>query len=337
MFALPADYNYELTDTTSWVYPDDRPVVSDALHSSDALQRGFEIEYRVIRLDQKIIWVRHVRKVMKDNEKIVRSVNSFVDITEQKHAELEIMAAREQEIANIAATQTKDKFFASMAHELRTPLNAISNYAQLMTEDLADTEHADPREIIKDAQKIANASEYLRLLVDNILDMSKVSAGMLDLYYSDSDIVDIVDHVEPIIRPLAERKGLELRINLYDDRKVPIKIDKLRVNQILINLLSNAVKFTTHGHVCLEIKINGRLVDCSIIDTGLGMDSDELQSLFAEFRQASADTATKFGGSGLGLALSRKLARLMSGEIVANSTKGSGSTFSFQFPREPSV
>jgi signal transduction histidine kinase len=245
--------------------------------------------------------------------------------------ELEIQAAREQEIASQAAYMAKDRFFASMAHELRTPLNAISNYAQLLGEELADTDQMDPATIIKDANRIASAAEYLRSLVDNVLDMSKISTGMLDLYYSPASVLDVVNHVSPIINPLAAKKGISFNVEMPDGN-AQVQIDKLRVNQVLINLLSNAIKFTEKGHVTLTIQMAGSEIIFKIQDTGIGMSSSELAMLFQEFKQASAETAAKHGGSGLGLALSQKLATLMGGNITVESTQNLGSTFQFTMP-----
>jgi adenylate cyclase len=256
------------------------------------------------------------------------TVAVYSDITELRQQNLELEKARElSEVAN----RTKSQFLANMSHELRTPLNAIIGYSEILQEDAADS---DQEQLVPDLKKIEGAGRHLLGLINDILDLSKVEAGKMDVFIEDIDIASLLDEVKSIITPLAAKNGNELALRLAAHIG-SMRTDRTKVKQCLLNVLSNASKFTQGGKLTVEVKrleADRPTVQITISDTGIGMSEEQLGRLFQAFSQADASTTKKFGGTGLGLAITRHFCRLLGGDISVVSRVGEGSTFTIVIP-----
>jgi two-component system, NtrC family, sensor kinase len=228
------------------------------------------------------------------------------------------------------ASRHKSEFLANMSHELRTPLNAIIGYAELLQEECEDLGQQD---FLPDLGKIHSAGRHLLTLISGILDLSKVEAGRMTMYLEDFDIATLIREAEAIVRPLVEKNGNTFGIDCPDDIGV-MHADLVKVRQVLFNLLSNSAKFTEGGSITLTVRKHAEdaTVTFAIRDTGIGMTEDQVGRLFEAFSQANAETSRKYGGTGLGLALSREFCRMMGGDITVVSEAGAGSTFTVTLP-----
>jgi signal transduction histidine kinase/CheY-like chemotaxis protein len=254
------------------------------------------------------------------------TVAVYSDITELRRHNLELEQARE---LSEAANRTKSQFLANMSHELRTPLNAIIGYSEILQEDAAD---GGQEQLVTDLKKIEGAGRHLLGLINDILDLSKVEAGKMEVFIEEVDIPSLLEEVGAIIRPLVAKTGNTLEIRLATEVG-NIRTDRTKVKQCLLNVLSNASKFTQNGKLTLEIKRTDRaMVQMTISDTGIGMNPEQLNRLFQAFSQADASTTKKFGGTGLGLAITRHFCRLLGGDISVASRVGEGSTFTIVIP-----
>jgi signal transduction histidine kinase/CheY-like chemotaxis protein len=266
------------------------------------------------------------------------TVTTWSDITplKQREAELADLVQR-LEVARdeaMEASRTKSSFLANMSHELRTPLNAIIGLTELLSDNTArfGTEKA-----LEPLRRVRRAGRHLLELINDILDLSKIEAGRMDLTLESVAIGTVVEEVLGTARPLAEQNNNALELDCPDGMG-SVYADTMRLRQVLLNLLSNACKFTKGGVVRLRIaraeESGQRWIDFAVSDTGIGMTEEQLGRLFQEFGQADASTARQFGGSGLGLVISRRLCRLMGGDVTATSAPGEGSTFTVRLPRE---
>jgi len=229
------------------------------------------------------------------------------------------------------ASRHKSRFLANMSHELRTPLNAIIGYSEMLQED-AQERHDTP--LVHDLQKIVGSGKHLLGLINDVLDLSKIEAGRMDIIREPMAVSDIVEQIVLVARPLALKKQNRLVVEV-DASAGMLNTDVTKVRQVVLNLLSNAAKFTQHGAITLRVNAADQgLVSFAVEDTGIGMSPAQLARLFVEFSQAEADTSRRYGGTGLGLALSRRLARLLGGDVTVESHEGRGSMFTFVVPRE---
>jgi adenylate cyclase len=232
------------------------------------------------------------------------------------------------------ASRTKSSFLANMSHELRTPLNAIIGLTELLCDNVPrfGTEKA-----LEPLRRVLRAGRHLLNLINDILDLSKIEAGKMDLTLESVAIRPVVDEMLGTARPLAEQNKNALELDCSDEIG-SVHADNMRLRQILLNLLSNACKFTKAGAVRLRVarasEAGRGWVEFAVSDTGIGMTEEQLGRLFQEFTQADASTTRQFGGTGLGLAISRKLCRLMGGDITVTSVLGKGSTFTVRLPAE---
>jgi len=248
-----------------------------------------------------------------------------IDELRQAHHELEDANKR-----LVCASRAKSEFLANMSHEIRTPMTAILGYVELLDGD--ETMLRDPRQVKEAIHTIGTNGQHLLTIINDILDMSKIEAGKLDVERITTDPVQIVEEIASLMRPRAIDKGLELIVNYASPIPAKIESDPTRMRQILVNLIGNAVKFTQTGSVTLRASTDTteQIIRFDVIDTGIGMTPEQLEVIrkFEAFHQADGSTTRNFGGTGLGLRISNTLAQMLGGQITVDSTYGRGSTFS---------
>jgi CheY-like chemotaxis protein/two-component sensor histidine kinase len=230
-----------------------------------------------------------------------------------------------------AANQAKSAFLANMSHELRTPLNAIIGYGEILQEEAEEEGHED---YLPDLKRITGAGRHLLALINDILDLSKIEAGKMELHLETFSLSQMVSDVVNTIQPLVDRNRNRLEVRCPEDIGT-VHADLTKVRQAVFNLLSNASKFTEDGVVSLQVsEERPGWVTFEVSDTGIGMTPEQQARLFQEFSQADSAITRKYGGTGLGLALSRRLVRMMHGDISMASEPGQGSTFTILLPRD---
>ena len=231
-----------------------------------------------------------------------------------------------------SASQHKSQFLANMSHELRTPLNAIIGVTEMLQEDARDLKREDE---IEPLNRVMNAGRHLLALINDILDLSKIEAGKMDLVLESFPIATLISDVVHTVEALASKNGNRIVVNC-PDAVGSMYADQIRVRQALMNLVSNATKFTSNGTVTVsaarELTADGERVEFAVADTGIGISPDQLAKLFMEFSQADSSTTRKYGGTGLGLAISRRFCQMMGGDISVESELGRGSKFVIKLP-----
>ncbi|MFD9403440.1 HAMP domain-containing protein [Streptomyces sp. NPDC060011] len=291
---------------------------------------------------------------LEDKAELLAQQNRDIEV---KNTEIEearqVLEERAEQLA--VSMRYKSEFLANMSHELRTPLNSLLILAKLLA-DNADT-NLTPKQV-EFAETIHGAGSDLLQLINDILDLSKVEAGKMDVSPTRIALVQLVDYVEATFRPLTAEKGLDFSVRVSPELPATLHTDEQRLLQVLRNLLSNAVKFTDSGAVELVIRpagadvpvaireqllesgslrdADGDLIAFSVTDTGIGIAASKMRVIFEAFKQADGTTSRKYGGTGLGLSISREIARLLGGEIHAQSEPGRGSTFTLYLPLHPS-
>ncbi|MBD1814834.1 ATP-binding protein [Microcoleus vaginatus DQ-U2] len=257
-----------------------------------------------------------------------------IEIAERKRAEIALQEALHKAEA---ASRAKSTFLANMSHELRTPLNAIIGYSEMLQEEARESGLED---IIPDTQKIYNAGKHLLTLINDILDLSKIEAGRMELYLEKFDLSNLIEEVVATLHPLVEKNHNQLQVSCSENLGL-MYADLTKVRQILFNLLSNALKFTEGGTVLLSATrepAGGRdWVYLQVSDTGIGMSAEQQQGVFEPFIQGDASTTRKYGGTGLGLAISRLFCQMMGGDITVESQLDVGSTFTVNLKAEVDI
>ena len=287
--------------------------------------------------------MRQTNAELQDKARLLQEQNSAIEV---KNRQIEIARKTLEERAEQLAVSSKYKseFLANMSHELRTPLNSLLILAKLLSEN-GDGNLTSKQ--IEFATTIYNAGSDLLQLISDILDLSKVEAGKMDIHPVDVPLARLADYVESNFTAVAEHKGLALSVSVDSGIVPTLHTDEQRLQQVLKNLLSNALKFTERGEVSLRmflatgtgedfrspsLRAAGDVIGFSVKDTGIGVAEDKLKIIFEAFQQADGTTSRRFGGTGLGLSISREMARLLGGEIQAHSELGSGSTFTLYLP-----
>jgi signal transduction histidine kinase/DNA-binding response OmpR family regulator len=247
------------------------------------------------------------------------------NITQQRRLEQELIRARD---VALAANRAKSGFLANMSHELRTPMNAIIGYSEMLVEDAADK---GLTELVPDLQKIHRAGRHLLELINDILDLSKIEAGRMDLFLEAVSVRSLVEQVVDTARPLFEQKDNQFELTI-DDSVTTIHTDVTKVRQMLLNLLSNAAKFTDAGTVSLSVSGEGEVVHFVVRDTGIGMSAAQTSRIFDSFAQADVSTTRKFGGTGLGLTITKRFAEMLGGTVEVSSEENRGTMFRITLP-----
>lgn len=327
--------NYELW--TGLTHPDDMIRINLELEEHFAGKKPYyECEVRMKHKNGHWVWVLDKGRVAEWTEdgKPAFMFGSHQDITSIKETEEELRLTKE---AAVRATQSKSEFLANMSHEIRTPLNAVIGYLDLML-------HGKEDEVRKEYLEIAHTSALSLLdLINDILDFSKIEAGKLELQYEFFPIRSLVDQLKSILLYSFQKKNIELKIQI--DPKIPnfLKMDLIRIRQILINLIGNAVKFTEKGFVIFEIKIL-EIIDetrakllFNVQDTGIGIEKESFEKIFEMFSQEDSSTTRKYGGTGLGLTITNRLLSQMNSMLKLESEFGLGSSFSFVLEMEYST
>ena len=311
-------------------HADGTPYPASDCPSQNSLKLGENI-----RVDNEVYWhadghpiaVMYASHPILHDGEITGAVTSLVDISQQR------ATAEARERALLAAenlARAKSEFLANMSHEIRTPLNGVLGFAEI------GQRHSHNPERAADAfGKILSSGKRLLGVINDILDFSKIEAGKLSIEQTEVVIGEVIDHAIELVRDRANAKQLELSVELAPDLPASYIGDPLRTGQILLNLLSNAVKFTETGHIRLSVRrLDDKLV-FTLNDSGIGMDSTQLEQLFNPFQQADASASRRFGGTGLGLAICKRILELMSGEIRVDSQPGVGTTIEFRLPYKP--
>lgn len=306
-----------------WLCEMDRQATGALWEQSLKKGQPFHAEFRLRRHDGETRWhLGRATPILDETTRVVQWCGSITDVHDQKMHEEELLVAKEQ--AENAST-SKSAFLANMSHEIRTPLGAILGFAELLRDGRSEAERQEYAGIIQRNGKM------LTKIIDDILDLSKVEAGRLEFERITFDLRELLTEVLEMFEDRAKRAGNVLRAEIQPEVPSFVVSDPMRMRQILVNLVGNALKFTDHGSVILRVKVlpDRSLLKFDVIDTGVGMNDEQARRLFAPFTQGDGSTPRKFGGTGLGLMLSRRLARAMGGDVILESySPVGGCTFS---------
>ncbi|QEG38371.1 chemotaxis protein CheB [Roseimaritima ulvae] len=327
LLGISTDHPASSEQFFEYVHPEDR----EALHESWQLaiegKQEYEAEFRIIRPDGEVRWLAAVGSVIRDEQGEVQRMHGLNwDITAQHEFEQSLKEARTQAEA---ANQSKSTFLANMSHEIRTPMTAILGYTDLIADRIDDDE------TLEHVRTIRRNGDFLLDIINDILDLSKIEAGKLDVTAQRFAPVALVEDVRSIMDVRAAERGIQLDVEYRGLLPAQIASDPKRLRQILINLVGNAIKFTPEGEVKIIVSFEPQEAgqECKlqfeIVDTGIGISPKQQRRLFQPFSQGNDDVNREFGGTGLGLAISKRLTELLGGEISAESTLGQGSRFCF--------
>ena len=303
----------------------DIAIIEKARELSEKKQ-SFEVDLLIYRKDGQPLWISVINSViMGDNGKVDKYIETIIDITAKKKAELELIAAKEEALQ---LSRAKDMFISVMSHEIRTPLNAVIGMSHLLLED-------NPLDTQKENLSILKFSaENLMTLINDVLDFTKIETGNIELEKARINIREMIQSIVGSMKYKAHEKQIYLTRSIDEDIPAIVIGDRARLVQILLNLVSNSVKFTSKGGVNIDLKVIEQNNDTvrirfGVSDTGIGIAENKLNTIFESFKQAEADTTRNYGGTGLGLAISKRLIELHDSRINVDSVLGEGSTFWF--------
>ena len=311
------------------VHPDDLEHCVGVWQGAFKERRSFEMEYRLRHHDGAYRWLLDIGRPMTSLGGVFSGYIGYCfDITERKKAERDLANARQ---AAESASRAKSEFLANMSHEIRTPMNGIMGMSQLLACTGLDF---DQKECL---DSIQNSSESLLSLINDILDLSKIEAGKIELEKRNFSLRGGVKDIIKTQMASINAKGLSFTTEIGDEIPDSLKGDPFRLRQVLLNVVGNAVKFTHTGGVTISVTLDGKADDAlllkfSVTDTGIGISSEAINRIFAPFSQEDTSTTRKYGGTGLGLSISIKLVEIMGGKMWAESSKGVGSTFCIVIP-----
>jgi PAS domain S-box-containing protein len=306
------------------VHPHDRPAAQALWDEHIKHGTPYKTQYRVMRADGPHRWVEGVSEAIRGPDgRIDRIIGAMRDIDREKRNELDLVKARD---AAEAANRAKSAFLATMSHEIRTPLNGVLGMAQAMAADELTSLQRERLDVVR------QSGEGLLAILNDVLDLSKIEAGKLDLEEAEFSIREVATSAHAAFTALANAKGLGFELKIDEAAQGIYLGDATRVRQIFYNLISNGLKFTQAGEVRVLVEADKPGLRLVVSDTGMGIPADRLKDLFQKFEQADTSTTRKFGGTGLGLAICRELAELMGGSISAQSAAGQGSCFIVELP-----
>jgi PAS domain S-box-containing protein len=334
----------ELAAWTSRIHPDDRERVMAAMDDHLVHHTPFDQEFRLVVGLEQLRWVRaRGQAIWNEHGFPVRMAGSLTDVSDRRRLEEELrkkveeLAASNQTLqeyadAADAATRSKSEFLANMSHEIRSPLTAILGYTDLLLEQ-------DPTDEARSSlERIKRNGEHLLAVINDILDLSKIEAGKLEIEKVLCPTAMLFHEVIELMQVRAQARALRLSLEFKGPLPANVLTDPLRLRQILINLVGNAIKFTDRGEVRVLVEATPGslpLLTIDVIDTGIGLTPEQVERLFQPFTQADASMSRRFGGTGLGLAISQRLAGLLGGRITAESQFGAGSRFTVRIPIGP--
>ncbi|HEY5314005.1 MAG TPA: response regulator [Pirellulales bacterium] len=331
------------------LHPDDRPRWGAEFARTCSSGVNFRSEYRFISRDNREVWVHGEARVVRDDQGRPLFLQGIAyDITESKRAEQSLRRSAEDlersvrertiELEEVSiraesANRARASFLANMSHEIRTPLNGIIGFADLLRRGAA----GDEAERMEWLEIIRSSGEHLLALINDILDLSKIDAGKLSVETVDCSPGNLIEEVCLMLRSKADEKGLQLAAVFESPLPQTIRSDPTRLRQVLVNLAGNAIKFTATGGVRIAARLDRPagaepLLVMRVIDSGIGIAADKLETIFDAFTQADSSITRQFGGTGLGLAISRRLAEALGGQITVDSEAGRGTTFTFAIP-----
>ncbi|MEZ6063627.1 MAG: response regulator [Planctomycetaceae bacterium] len=328
IFGLPdsAPVRLKAGHVPDLVHPDDRDLVAEAIRSSTHAASNGEcaVDYRVVTPKGEVRWVRMKGRTLfikRDGRRIARrAIGTVIDITERKTVEAALLKARS---AAETSNQAKSEFLANMSHEIRTPMTAILGYADLLSKHLTNPDNLHCVETIR------RNGRFLIEIINDILDLSKIEAGKLEVNRQRVSPVSLISDVRLLMDVRAQEKQIPLIVEFEGSIPDAIQTDAIRLRQVLVNLVGNAIKFTDNGSVKLVVRCRPekQQMQFDISDTGIGISKEQQRKLFQPFTQLDASINRRFGGTGLGLTISRRLTEMLGGDISAVSQIDRGSTF----------
>lgn len=326
----PGQFEGEIKEVIKRIHPDDYTPLKEAMANALKFEERYGIEFRIVTPKGDVRWIECHGEVHRDiDHKPIKLVGATLDITPKKMNNLALRKAKE---AADQASEAKSRFLANMSHEIRTPIGVILGYTEL----LQMTKPAQS-ECEQYYRTISSSCRDLTRIIDDILDLSKVEAGRLELESRPFSLSKCLDDIHQTFKDVAKAKDLEFSINKGDVLPMQLCSDGARIKQVLINLIGNAIKFTDQGSVNVEVNVSrlesGRFqTSIDVTDTGIGLTPEQVKVLFKPFSQADTSTSRKYGGTGLGLALSKRIAQALDGDVkIIQSTPQGGSIFRFVF------
>lgn len=328
---------------SEWIWDITKEPITKLLRRDMALKLGMQANLAIpiiAKSELVAIMCFFMTRAKEDDQRLLGLISAIatqLGTLMQRRRDEEVIRTMNEELAKardaaLESSRAKSTFVANMSHELRTPLNAIIGYSEMLQEDAVELGHPD---FVSDLQKIESAGKHLLAIINDILDLSKIEAGKMEIYAEEFAVIDVVQDITEALQPLMLRNGNVLLLEC-PEHIGQVFTDITRLRQCLWNLLGNACKFTRDGVVTFRVdrlfRHDEPWVSFQVSDTGIGMTDEQLGKLFQAFMQADSSTTRRFGGTGLGLAITRRLTQMMGGKITVQSVLGEGSTFTLQIP-----